>query len=85
MNSVKHNVDAIYMMFLRLILSLGEVGALLNSEDSAGRAYGEGSWRAEGLAVALVVVGTGSVGSTREWKAGSARCGTLAGAGCGRE
>lgn len=76
---MKHDVRAIYMMFLRLILSLGEVGALLNSTGS------DGSCRAAGLAVALDVVGAGSVGSTSEWKAGSGRCGTLAGAECGSE
>jgi hypothetical protein len=73
------------MMFFRFILSFGETGALFNSEGRAGRAYGDGSCRVEGLAVALPGVVVASVGSTKEWKAGSARWGTLAGAECGRE
>jgi hypothetical protein len=66
------------MMFLRLILSFGETGALCDCVGSAGRAYGDGSC---GLAAALV----GSVGSASEWNAGSARCETLRGVDCGRE
>ena len=51
------------MMFLRLILSLGETGALC---ASAGRAYGDGSCLAVGLVVVLDVEGRGSTGSVRE-------------------
>jgi hypothetical protein len=73
------------MMFLRLILSFGETGALWDSVGSAGRTYGDGSCLAAGLAAALVGVGRGSVGSTSEWNSGSARCETLSDADCGRE
>jgi hypothetical protein len=56
-------------------LSLGDTGATFASDGSAGRAYGDGNCLASGLASALE--GAGRVGSAREWKAGSARCGTL--------
>jgi hypothetical protein len=56
-------------------LSLGDTGATFMSDGSAGRAYGDGSCLGSGLAAALD--GGGRVGSAREWKAGSARCGTL--------
>lgn len=74
-----------YMMFRRLILSLGETGALLFVDDSDGSPYGEGSRRVNGLGTALPDWGSGSVGSVREWKGGSDRCGTLVGADWGRE
>jgi hypothetical protein len=73
------------MMFFRSILSFGETGAIFSSDWRAGRAYGEGSCLANGLAVALEGYGRGRDGSASEWKAGSARCVTLAGAECGRE
>jgi hypothetical protein len=85
MGSVKRDLKCIYMMFLRLILSFGETGALCDSMGSAGRAYGDGNCRAIGLAAALDSVGRGSTGSASEWKGGSARCATLTGAECGRE
>jgi hypothetical protein len=85
MGSVKHDLKCIYMMFLRLILSFGETGALCDSMRGAGRAYGDGSCLAIGLAAALVGVCRGSVGSASEWKGGSARCATPTGAECGRE
>lgn len=70
----------IYMMFRRLIRSLGETGALLIEESTAGSAYGEGSCLASGLVAALMDFGAGSVGSVSEWKGGSDRCDTLIGA-----
>ena len=66
-------------------MSLGETGALLDSEGSAGRAYGDGSCLDAGLVAALIGVGRASVGSASEWNGGSARCVTLTGADCGRE
>jgi hypothetical protein len=54
------------MMFLRLILSFGDTGALCDSDRSVGRAYGDGSCLADGLAAALDGVGRGSVGSVSE-------------------
>lgn len=39
--------------------------------------YGDGSCLAAGLVAALDVEGRDRTGSVREWKPGSARCGTL--------
>jgi hypothetical protein len=70
----------IYMIFRRLILSLGETGALFGPSGIEGSTYGDGSCRAAGLVAALADCGSGRVGSASEWKEGSDRCGTLPGA-----
>ena len=76
--SAKHN--DVYIMFRRLILSLGDTGALFSPDGIDGSTYGDGSCRDAGLVDALADCGRGSVGSASEWKGGSERCGTLMGA-----
>jgi hypothetical protein len=77
---IARNTIDVYMMFRRLILSLGETGALFGPYGIDGSTYGEGSCRDAGLVDALAECGRGSVGSASEWKEGSDRCGTLIGA-----
>ena len=70
----------IYMMFDKLILSLGETGALFGPHGIEDITHGDGNCRVVGLVAALADCERESVGSASEWKPGSDRCGTLIGA-----